>query len=247
MSTVAAYPDQTWRDSLRGAGGGTTAAAPSAIGGTNPAITITQEPGDLYPITAEDWSRAAAHFSAGSSSKKVSWPDDHMPESIRSESATRRSLGPKGVESYQTQVPSLLGRAFLEENTQDQLGATPSLVSEYRGYEVPIDMSKVGGTEVKEASAETVLSRRQASYLRDNMGGAELGRLSYLGMRQDDSAPDAAAQEAAMSQYANLDTLPEVASALLQQVAMPIESGSALDRALAETRRASDDSSDAGR
>lgn len=243
MSRRTRFPDQTWRGSMGSASGGSAgagaAADASAIGGTNRAITFIQEPGDLYPVTAEDWSRSAAYASAESSSKRVSWADAHLPEDIRSESATRKTLGRGGVQSYQTRVPSVYGRTFLEENTQDQLGATPNLLSAYRGDEIPIDPSQVGGSEPRYTSAETSLSKRQASYVRDNMDGAELGRLTYLSLRQEEGVTDAAVQEAAMSQYANLDTLPETANALLKQISMPIEPGSTLDRALADLQTAS--------
>lgn len=171
---------------------------------------------------------------AGSSKKSVSWPDAHLG-GYQDEIASRRTSSKSGVTTYVTKVPTVVSRAFLESSEQDQIGATADFVSSHQGNSVPIDPSVLGDAEPSAPASEISHSRRQSGYMREVLG-ADLGRLSYLGLSRDGDAADAEAQEAAMTQYAGLETLPRSASQALKSMAMPIETDSALERALTQSR-----------
>jgi len=235
QSSARLTPRRSFDDTIRRNSRESTArlaAAASAV--AEPAASSGGAPGSLHPVSAREWKAFLSGWVSCSTQKKsVSWADRDVSD-IREVWADRRMFldasmskeeGKKaqyGVKTYQTWVPSDHSRATLESISHDE----------------------AGGSEPRHSAAEICHNESDGDYVRNFTYGAELGRLSYLGLARDEDAaraPDAALQEAAMSQYAHLDAVPWTAvSDVMRQLKQPIEPGSTLDSALAASRAASE-------
>ncbi len=256
MSVRTRRSEPSWRESIRAggesaSGTGSAGSRPQTVGDLYPVSeSMRRSAADHFsatgsaqreepapsvtasaPRSAMKGSRSAAG-SAGGSTRTVNWRDDHLPDEVRTTTVTRTNLSSRGGTYQDPEAPSVVSRAFLNDDP----------------YDVP---SREEESRQAERTPEASLSRRQDSYMRGNAGTEySLGRLTYLSMAGPGDESQIAAMTTSVRQASitandpeglaiDLDSLPSHVVSMVESIQLPVEPGSALSEAISRSRAAS--------